>query len=228
MPATITGLALFFVAILPGALYTWAFEREIGRWGIGLTDRLLRFVGVSALFLALTTYPAHYVWRNYLHAPSDSDHARNLVLDGADLPPWLYFVPVGYVSVPIALGSLAAVAVRRKWWIARPLVGADPAPRAWDFLFAEHPHGVVRVRLKDEEGWIGGLFRDESYAAGYPEEPQDLYLEETYKMLKSGEFAADGNGNFIPLGSGILVRWEDVLHLEFFHDPDDQKEQHEE
>lgn len=219
-----TGLAIVFVAILPGALYTWAFEREIGRWGIGLTDRLLRFVGVSALFLAALTYPAHYVWRTYLHVRTVEGHFTNPVVEGQDLPPWLYSLPLLYAVIPIALGSVAAAAVRRKWRIARPLVGADPAPRAWDFLFSEHPHGVVRLRLKDERGWVGGLFRDDSYAAGYPEEPQDIYLEETYEMRTSGEFAADRQGNLVGLGSGVLVKWDDILHLEFFPDPADPQE----
>lgn len=224
MPTTFTALLVLFVAILPGALYTWAFEREVGRWGIGLSDRLLRFVGVSALFLTLLTYPAHYLWRNYLHVPGDADRFTNLVLDGATVPPWLYVVPVGYVAVPLALGSLAAVAVRRKWRMARLLAGADPAPRAWDFLFAARPHGVVRIRLQDGAGWVGGLFRETSYAAGYPDEPQDLYLQETYQLLSSGEFAADASGELVSLGSSLLVKWEDILHLEFFADPDESKE----
>lgn len=224
MPSTLAGPAIVLVAVLPGALYTWAFEREIGRWGVGLSDRLLRFLGVSALFLATLAYPAHYVWRNYLHVRSEDGIVTNLVLEGADLPGWLYLVPLGYVAVPIALGSLAAVAVRKKSSIARVLVGADPAPRAWDFLFSEHPHGVIRLRLKEDRGWVGGLFRDDSYTAGYPEEPQDLYLEETYEMRTSGEFAADAQGDLVGLGSGLLVKWDDILHLEFFPDEDDPKE----
>jgi hypothetical protein len=36
--------------VLPGALYTWGIERVIGHWGVGLADRLLRFIGISACF----------------------------------------------------------------------------------------------------------------------------------------------------------------------------------
>lgn len=107
MPATLTSLLIVFVAVLPGALYTWAFEREIGRWGVGLSDRVLRFIGTSSIFLAVLAYPAHYLWRNYLHVPTGSAFT-NRVTSGADLPPWLYSVPVLYVAIPLALGTVAA------------------------------------------------------------------------------------------------------------------------
>lgn len=54
MPDTFQAIAVFAVALLAGALYVWAFERQAGRWGIGLSDRLLRFVGGSVLFHAAT------------------------------------------------------------------------------------------------------------------------------------------------------------------------------
>ena len=47
MPNTFQALAVLLVALLPGALYVWSFERQAGRWGIGLSDRVLRFVGGS-------------------------------------------------------------------------------------------------------------------------------------------------------------------------------------
>ena len=54
MPDTFQAIAVLAVALLPGALHVWAFERQAGRWGIGLSDRLLRFVGGSVLFHAAT------------------------------------------------------------------------------------------------------------------------------------------------------------------------------
>lgn len=215
MPSTVAGLLIVFVAILPGALYIWAFEREVGQWGVGLSDRVFRFIGVSSLFLALLSYPAHYIWRNYLHAPHDHGYV-NRVLDGGDLPSWLYLVPLGYVVVPIAVGSFAALTVRKEWKIARMLVGSNPVPRAWDALFSSNPSGVVRILLRDGAGWIGGLFGSGSYAGVYPHDPQDLYLERAYQVLDSGEFAVDERGDFITFEAGVLVKWQDVLHLEFF------------
>ncbi len=36
MPSTFQTAAVFVVALRPGALYVWAFERQAGRYGIGL------------------------------------------------------------------------------------------------------------------------------------------------------------------------------------------------
>lgn len=49
----------------------------------------------------------------------------------------------------------------------------------------------MRLRLKESGDWVGGLFRADSYAAGYPEEPQDLSLEQAYEMLADGTFATN-------------------------------------
>jgi len=69
--------------------------------------------------------------------------------------------------------------------------------------------------LKDDT-WIGGLFSKGSYAAGYPD-PQDLYLERTYAVRSDGIFAPGiSDDGFDELGSGILVRWEEVKFLEMF------------
>jgi hypothetical protein len=35
VPSTEQALVILMIAILPGGLYTWAFERETGKWGIG-------------------------------------------------------------------------------------------------------------------------------------------------------------------------------------------------
>ena len=54
-----------------------------------------------------------------------------------------------------------------------------------------------------------------SYAAGYPDE-QDLFLAEAYSVdPESGEFELDTNGDVVPTGSGILVRWDEVEYLDF-------------
>jgi len=74
---------------------------------------------------------------------------------------------------------------------------------------------VVRLKLKDGE-WIGGLFGDNSYAAGYPE-PQDLLLEQAYEVLDDWRFAqGDTPEDFVPVGSSILISWTEVQFLEAF------------
>lgn len=212
---TFQAVAVTLLAVLPGALYTWSFEREVGNWGVSLSDRVLRFVGFSALFHAVLFFPEHVVWSNYLHRAVPGDGFHNLVIQGSSLPWWLYLLPLGYVLVPMAIGHLTARgALRGQAW-TRFLVGPNPQPRAWDRLFWAGPSFLVRLRLKNET-WVGGLFGGESYASGYPE-PQDLLLETTYRMEGDGAFSDGPDGGFEDLGSGILVSWEDVHFLEVFH-----------
>jgi hypothetical protein len=129
-------------------------------------------------------------------------------------------LPLLYVAIPIALGVVVGRGtVQQRTW-SRALTGPSPAPRAWDYVFGLQPDGWVRVRLKSGV-WLGGAFSsvgDEglrSYAAGYPDE-QDLFLAEAYSVdPESGEFELDANGDVVPTGSGILVRWAEVEYLDF-------------
>lgn len=124
-------------------------------------------------------------------------------------------VPLAYIAVPVLTGTLAGRSVGRWPRTARLLAGRNPAPRAWDHVFFGEPSGIVRLQMKDGR-WIGGLFGGDSYAAGYPEEPQDIFLERNYRIDDEGIFLRTQDGGFDPIGSGVLVRWEDVRSLEFF------------
>jgi hypothetical protein len=225
VPQSFTALFIVIVAVLPGALYTWALEREVGNWGIGFADRVLRFVGVSAVFLAVAAYPVYRFWLAYLHHPTGrAGRFASPLLQGQALPWWVWLLPIGYVAIPIGLGTLAGLSVHRWTTVSRVLVGRDPAPRSWDFLFSPRPAGVVRVEFKDGR-FAGGVFAAEWYAAGYPEQPQDVYLERMYRVLDDGTFAeGDDEGGFEEMGSGALIRWDEIKVLEFFHFEDRQEE----
>ena len=213
---TFEGIAITILAVLPGALFTWSFEREVGNWGAGLADRVYRFVGFSAMFHAALAWPEYLLWKTYLHVPNaDETGFHDVFTSGSPIDRWMALVPVLYVGLPVLLGFLAARSVRRGGWLGRILVGRNPAPRAWDDLFWRGPALVVRLKLKDGE-WIGGLFGDDSYASGYPE-PQDLLLEEAYEIADDGTFAQGANPeDFVSLGSSILISWSEVQFLEAF------------
>ena len=159
MPSTFQAIVVIMIALLPGALYVWSFERQAGRYGIGLSDRILRFVGGSAVLLAVFSSPLYL-----LHMSFTAD-----VLAGRPLPSWLAGVPLAYVGVPLAAGTALGVGLRHDWLIARIVAGPDPAPRAWDYLFQYHIDGWIRCRLKSGT-WLGGAYANangkRSYASG--------------------------------------------------------------
>lgn len=196
------------VALLPGALYVWAFERQAGRFGVALSDRLLRFVGGSAVLHALFA-PLTY-W--FVAEQWERVGAR------APLPWWCWPLVVGYVALPMAAGTATGRATRRGARWSRLVTGPEPAPRAWDHLFRHEVDGWIRCKLKSGV-WIGGAFADSdgrrSYAAGYPE-PCDLYLAVAADVdPETGEFVVDDAGDVVLGAGGLLVRWEEVEYLEF-------------
>jgi uncharacterized protein DUF6338 len=210
---TFQALWILLLAFLPGALYVWAFEREAGGWGLGVTDRLLRFVGASAVFHALAAPLTYIAFQHYV--------VTGRLAHGRALPLWLWLVPLIYVAVPTVAGSVigSATADGRRW--TRYVAGRSPAPRAWDHLFSAHDlTGWVRLKMKDD-AWIVGAYaqsdnrRLRSYAAGYPS-AQDLYLVETVECEPAtGAFVVDADDKPIPRGMGVLVRWDEVMYLEF-------------
>lgn len=207
MPGTFEAVIAALVAVLPGALAVWGFERISGRWAIGLSDRLLRFLGISAVLHALAAPITYTLWREYF-----SDGARTGV---EPLPLWLWAVALGYVVVPLALGSGLAWAGDNEASWTKWAVGNNPAPTAWDAVFSSQPTGAyVLMKLKSGR-WVGGQFVEGSYVGGYPE-PADIYLLRELKVDQSAEdFAVDAGGNHIQQGSyGLLVRWEEIEFLE--------------
>ena len=210
MVETFEAIGVAAVALLPGALYVWGFERQVGNWGIGLSDRLFRFFGTSALLHAFIAPLTYWVWAEYIRSGD--------LGAGRPLPFCLWFLVLAYVVLPFLMGSLVGRGTREGSDWARFFTGPDPAPRAWDHFFANRPDGWIRLRLKTGV-WVGGAYAPSdggisSYAAGYPEE-QDLFLAETVEVdPESGEFIFD-NDEPIFSGTSLLIRWEEVEFLEF-------------
>jgi hypothetical protein len=203
------------VALMPGALYAWSFERIAGRWGIGLMDRLLRFVVGS---LALHALAAPLTYSLYARLIS-----TGRLEDGQPLSLWLWPLVLAYVAGPILAGTLVGLgSVRGAPW-ARFVSGPHPIPRAFDHLFSHQPTGWVRARLNAGGTWVGGAYARHpsgrsSYAAQYPE-AGDIYLVSAAVVdPKSGEFIFNADGSpQVKEDRGVLIRWADVDYLEFLH-----------
>jgi hypothetical protein len=205
MPSTFQGLAVVLVALLPGALYVWTFERIVGRWGIGFSDRLFRFLGISIVFHAFCAPVTYVIWHDYLR--------RGAQPAGHELPLWLWPIAMAYVLVPAGIGTTVGIAYRAGHRWARLLTGSA-APTAWDAVFGSDPAGWVLIRLKSGT-WVGGAYADGSYSAGFPH-PADLFLSEEYHVnQETGDFIRDADGGPLPLSYGLLVRWDEIEYLEF-------------
>jgi len=218
VPSTFPALILAVFAILPGAFYTWAFEREAGAWGVGLSDRLVRFLGASAVFGVLALPLLYEGYREYIL----SGHLER----GEVLPWWIWCLPPLLALVPAVVGVFVGRGARSgsKW--VRWVVGPAPYPRGWDQLF-RHPNlaGFVRLRLKDQT-WMIGVWGSApvsgslpgSYASGFPH-AQDLYFVDTCEANPDGTPKLDPQGALVRLGAAALVSWDQVAYAEFLEVP---------
>lgn len=213
---TLQAVVIFVLAVLPGALYTWAYEREDGAWEVALGDRLARFSGVSAMFSVLTAPLIYWLYSQYTTSWSNGPMVQ--------IPAWVWLVYAAYVVVPAALGTAVGRGARNRQTWTRLFTGPSPAPRGWDALFRSPAlTGWLRLHLKDGT-WIVGAWEDPldddgarpgSYAAGFPH-TQDLYLVDTCEAdPRTGEFLTDAQGIPLRRGIAVLVNWDQVAYAEF-------------
>lgn len=108
--STFQALAVSLLSLLPGASYTFAYERVVGSFGISLTDRLVRFLAASALFAALWSGPGMLLYRNFVASGR---------LGRGDVNPVLFeLVVLAYVLLPTAVGSFLGYGHKKRWpWV---------------------------------------------------------------------------------------------------------------
>ena len=206
MTTTLQSLIIIWLAILPGALFIWAFEQSTGKWATGIRYSFLPSIGYSAVFHLFFLPLTYYLWSSY----------KDPFMTGNYISFWVWILVFPYVILPIIIGLLVGWAIRNeesittKWyrWI-RILIGRSPVPRAWDFLFGRYPlSGWVHLRMKSGESLVG-FYGQGSYVASYPE-TQDIYFSHTHAFnADSGEFEESNESR------GLLVRWDEVEYLEF-------------
>lgn len=218
VPTTWTALLLLLVAVLPGATFTFGFERQVSAYGVTLADRVLRFVAVSVVFDLLLAWPAYAAYRVWFSGqPLGAGQVAAAwagTFVAAALP----------AAVGSALGGLYATRNSRtgwRWlrrWLPPPyearllqvLLGRTPAPRAWDGFFSGRPRGYLRVRTSDG-AWVGGRFDDASHAGSFPHDA-DLLLEEAWPI------SADGTFGDVPLGYAVYVPSAAIMRVEIVTD----------
>jgi Family of unknown function (DUF6338) len=206
VPDTAVGLLLLVVAVLPGLTYTLAFERQAGAYGVTLADRTLRFIAVSAVFHVLAGWPEYWVWRTTVAEGGPVRSGQFAVLWAA---------AVLLLVLPAVTGTLVGqVYVHRddrpRWQqgVLRWTLGPELAPRAWDDFFSDRPATYLRIRTVDGTTHAG-LFASESYAAGFPQEP-DLLLEEAWSLDPDSGELLDSLGYPLYIAPGQIA-WMEIV-----------------
>ncbi len=218
LPDTVSGFLIVLIFVLPGSVYTWAYERQNSAYGVTFTDRVLRFIAVSVIFHLVLAWPEYALYRVAVAG-------REEVLTGQFALLWVGLLIL--VAVPATLGTIlgglyATRTDRTGWnWIRRHVsaeteqrllnlaLGRTPAPRAWDDFFSERPSAYLRIRLEDDK-WLAGKFAAGSYAGGFPHDT-DLYLEEAWEVDQvTGALGnvALGYPVYVPAAS---IRWIEVV-----------------
>lgn len=215
MLATFQALAVLLTSVLPGALFTFEYEREYTRAVSGdSSERMIVFLTTSAVF-AMASAPLLYQgYRTYI--------VTGRLKDGEPLPWWIWLIVAGYVIVPLLVGFLAGNAARERRRGSRFLTGPRPHPTAWDALFRTPKlGGLLRLTLKDGTLIVGewatgdaGSKLPDSYASAFPH-AQDLYLRETFAMKDDGSLEVDENDDTVPRGVAVLISWSEVAYAEF-------------
>ena len=212
MTSSFQALVGVVLALVPGAAYTFAYERIVGGFGASLADRLIRFIAASAVFQALLSGPEVFLYRDLVVTGRLARGEVNWLLVEA--------LALGYVTLPTAAGTLTGYGRRWGW----PVLGSfadTPEPRAWDFLWRQGAPGIVRMKLRSGT-WLAGVYGTtpagrRSYAAGFPQDG-DLYLSLQLRVDPlTGEFVRDDDDRPRPVEgeSGLLIRWAEVEYLEF-------------
>jgi hypothetical protein len=232
VPDSFEALAVIFFAVLPGAAFVYAMERQVGAWGIKATDRILRFIALSAaLYLLLLPY-GYVLFRTYILS-------GDLVKKG-HFSWWHWLILAGHWLVLLAYFGLLPWLLGT--WCAKRIKAGDERvgemfghqmrpPRAFDYLFQDDQSaGIVRmlVVLQDKATWVAGSFSDEegsapadegrpmrAFVSGYPEEPE-IYLPVRIGCdPATGALELGADGNLVTEDVGVLVSGAKIAYLEF-------------
>jgi hypothetical protein len=226
IPTTTSALVILVAAVLPGSMYTWAYERQAGDFGVALADRVLRFVAVSLAFDAVLAWPAYAIARTWF--VGRGVHAGQFAL--------LWTCVVCALALATGAGAVvgglyATRTTRAGWYRVRRwltveretrllnlAVGRNAAPRAWDVVFSARSPVFLRVRTVAGT-WLGGRFGYASYAGGFPNET-DLLLEDAWPV--------DANGTFgpAPLGYAVYVPAATIAYVEIVPREADEEVSH--
>ena len=139
MTSLVQAIPFVLIALVPGALHTWALERQTPLYENRLRDRIVQYVGVSATYLVVSAGPLYWWYANHWDG----------FTHGRASPWWVWAFIAAYVGIPFLVGT----------WIGHdpdflrrtlPSVARRTSPKpptAWDHLFQP-----VRTRARPRSG----------------------------------------------------------------------------
>jgi hypothetical protein len=122
-------------------------------------------------------------------------------------PAWYYFSIVGILFVAPICWPLLYYKIMSLSFLRHRTI--HPMPKPWDYVFSKGEAFWVIVHLKDGRR-IGGRYDTNSFSSSFPADEQ-IYLEEVWRLDKSGRFIAK-----VQDSHGLIISGKDFEAIEFF------------
>ncbi|MDN8617139.1 DUF6338 family protein [Variovorax ginsengisoli] len=186
-------LVLFLVFVIPGFLSLKTYAMLGLRAPRDSSQQLVDAIAFSCINYALLAWPI-------------------LMVESSD---WRNQYPRGYVAFYAAVVLVAPVLWGLVWMLLRKTNLAQrflphPLEKPWDFVFGQRRHYWIIATLRDGRK-IAGKYAGGSFSSAAPA-PEQLYLEEAWKLNEGGGFE-----RALIDTAGVLILGPDIASIEFFH-----------
>jgi hypothetical protein len=122
---------------------------------------------------------------------------------------WFVVIFVAPVGLGLLLGRRSHRALARSLLQRLGFHPLHEQPTAWDYIFRAIDTPLFALVTFKDGSTVGGLVANGTFASSQPRE-RDLYLERVYNV------ASDGAWQETPNSAGILIRGDEIRHIEFW------------
>jgi hypothetical protein len=201
---TLTGFDPLFYTVaflVPGFILQWALSAFVPQKAVDSQFSFLRFLTLSCINYALWSWLIYLIYHVEFFTAAP----------GWTAVAWFVIVLVSPIGLAVLLTHLADRGTVRQ---VLQSIGLNPLhgiPTSWDYRFSTIDKAVwILVTLKDATS-VAGLFGSQSFASSERED-RDLYVQEVWKIDDDGTwYRASPN-------AGILIRGDQIKHIEFWND----------
>lgn len=166
----------------------------------------LRFLTLSCLNYAIWSWLIYLI----LAAGLYSTHPYRVAFV------WGLIILVSPVIIGIALAHLSQNEIPRTFLQHLGFNPIHEIPTAWDYRFSRIEAPTWLLVTLNDGSTVAGLFGSRSFASSEPSE-RDLYIQDVYKVAESGPWQK------VAQNEGILVRADQIKHIEFWCDSNEKE-----